>query len=134
MLTTTYKFYLSFENSLCKDYLTEKFYRNFAKRLHVIPVARGGFDYQKYIPPGGFVDASQFSNASDLARYLIDLGNDTLRYAQMLKEKDKLTMLNRKLDWCDICEKVHTDKRVKIIPDIREWSHNDTCHKPTDLS
>ncbi|XP_059139275.1 glycoprotein 3-alpha-L-fucosyltransferase A-like [Physella acuta] len=133
MLTTTYKFYLSFENSLCKDYLTEKFYRNFAERLHVIPIARGGFDYQKYIPPGGFVDASQFSNATELAKYLINLGNDPLRYAQMLKEKDKLAILNRKFDWCDICEKVHTDKRVKIIPDIREWSHKDTCYKPTDL-
>ncbi|XP_059139274.1 alpha-(1,3)-fucosyltransferase C-like [Physella acuta] len=133
MLTTTYKFYLSFENSLCKDYLTEKFYRNFAERLHVIPIARGGFDYQKYIPPGGFVDSSQFSNNTELAKYLIDLGNDILRYAQMLKEKDKLAMLNRKFDWCDICEKVHTDKRVKIIPDIREWSHKDTCYKPTDL-
>ena len=34
-----YKFYLAFENSLCVDYLTEKFYKGFPHE--VIPVVRG---------------------------------------------------------------------------------------------
>ncbi|CAG5114954.1 unnamed protein product, partial [Candidula unifasciata] len=133
-LTLTYKFYLSFENSLCKDYITEKFFRNIKYRSHIIPVVRGGFDYSKYIPIGAFINTANFSSAKDLSLYLKELGQDHVRYARMLKEKDKLTTLNYKFDWCDICEKVHTDNRAKVIPDIKEWSHKDACYAPTDIS
>ncbi len=34
-----YKFYLSFENSLCRDYVTEKF---FTRAGNILPVVRGG--------------------------------------------------------------------------------------------
>ena len=34
-----YKYYLSFENSLCKEYVTEKFYK--VLKLPVIPIVRG---------------------------------------------------------------------------------------------
>ncbi|BFZ13734.1 hypothetical protein BsWGS_16773 [Bradybaena similaris] len=132
-LSPTYRFYLSYENSLCRDYITEKFFRNIQHRTHVIPVVRGGLDYKKYIPNGTFVNSANFNSAKDLALYLIQLGNDHDRYAKMLKEKDKLTTLNYKFDWCDICEKVHTDNRTKVIPDIKEWSHKGTCHDPVDI-
>ena len=52
--TTTlspYKFYLSFENTLCKDYITEKFFYTFASNDGPIPVALGGLkeaDYARY--------------------------------------------------------------------------------------
>ncbi|BFZ13738.1 hypothetical protein BsWGS_16776 [Bradybaena similaris] len=130
---STYKFYISFENSLCKDYVTEKLFRNIQYRSHIIPVVRGGFDYNRYIPNGIFVNTANFSSAKDLALYLKVLGNDHERYARMLKEKDKLTTLNYKFDWCDVCEKVHTDTRIKVIPDIKEWSHKDACHSPFDI-
>ncbi|GFR86375.1 alpha-(1,3)-fucosyltransferase 6-like [Elysia marginata] len=133
-INTTYKFYLSFENSFCDDYVTEKFLRLFTGRLHVVPVVRGGADYAKFFPRGGFVNAADFSNATELALYLKKLGEDTLTYARMLKEKDKLVSSNYMLDWCDLCEKVHTDKRKKIIPDIKAWSHFDgVCSDPKDL-
>ncbi|CAG5114956.1 unnamed protein product [Candidula unifasciata] len=132
-LTSTYKFYLSFENSLCKDYVTEKLFRNIEFRSHIIPVVRGGFDYNKYIPSGAFINTANFSSAKDLSLYLKELGQDHVRYARMLKEKDKLTTLNYKFDWCDICEKVHTDNRTKVIPDIKEWSHKDACYAPADI-
>ena len=36
---TEYKFYLAFENTACKDYITEKFFKVLGKE--VIPVVRG---------------------------------------------------------------------------------------------
>ena len=45
-----YKFYLSFENSLCQDYITEKFF--LALYAGTLPIAYGGLsksDYEKGI-------------------------------------------------------------------------------------
>jgi hypothetical protein len=48
MVLKDYKFYLSLENALCKDYITEKFYLALASG--VIPIVYGGssvLDYQQ---------------------------------------------------------------------------------------
>ncbi|XP_055880072.1 alpha-(1,3)-fucosyltransferase C-like isoform X3 [Biomphalaria glabrata] len=134
LLGKSYKFYLSFENSLCLDYVTEKVFQRLATRSHVIPVVRGGFNYTKYLPSGWFVNAADFPNARELAVYLKGLGNDPQKYAAMLKEKDKLVTLGYKNDYCDFCEKLHTDQRTKIISDIKEWSHKATCYSPIDVT
>ena len=36
--TDSFKFYLAFENALCKDYVTEKF---FSRVGHILPVVKG---------------------------------------------------------------------------------------------
>ncbi len=36
--TASFKFYLAFENALCKDYVTEKF---FSRVGHILPVVKG---------------------------------------------------------------------------------------------
>lgn len=123
MLNDTYKFYLSFENSFCEDYVTEKLFRNFDFRLQIIPVARGGFDYQKYVPPNTIVDASKFESPEELAEYLKELAADLPRYTAMLKEKDKLTILNWKYDWCELCERLHKGEKPKTIKDIKSVTH-----------
>ena len=43
-----YKFYFSFENNICKDYVTEKFL-TILKLYPIIPVVLGGADYSYYV-------------------------------------------------------------------------------------
>ena len=44
---TKYKFYLAFENSLCTDYITEKFF--LALNKNIIPVVMGQGHYDLYV-------------------------------------------------------------------------------------
>ena len=43
MAERDYFFYLSFENSICKDYVTEKFFN--AMDQNILPITLGGTDY-----------------------------------------------------------------------------------------
>ncbi|CAL1537365.1 unnamed protein product [Lymnaea stagnalis] len=135
MLTKQYKFYLAFENSFCKDYLTEKFFKLF-QDVDVIPVVRGGFDYKRYLPSGIFVDAADFKGPEALAKYLLRLGNDKIEYVKMLKRKDRWMTIYGEGLLCKVCEALHTagDKKG-FIPDLVKKFNGDPsyCWTPADL-
>lgn len=42
-----FKFFLAFENSICQDYITEKFY--YTLRHDIVPVVLGGGNYEHYV-------------------------------------------------------------------------------------
>ena len=69
-----YYFYLAFENSICTDYISEKFWRNFNQP--VIPVVMGGGNYLRDAPPNSYIDVNDFSTVEELANYLKSLQND----------------------------------------------------------
>jgi alpha-1,3-fucosyltransferase len=66
MLESTYKFYLSFENTVCPDYVTEKLFKILAH--DVVPVVYGGADYTQQAPPISYIDARKFK-PKDLAGF-----------------------------------------------------------------
>ena len=71
-----YKFYLSFENSICTDYVTEKFFWIMTRNM--VPVVYGGAGYGRIAPPHSYIDANQFE-PKELAEYLLLLdANETL--------------------------------------------------------
>ena len=71
-----YKFYLSFENSLCRDYITEKMYN--ILELDMVPIVYGAADYAELFPPHSYIDALKYS-PQELSKYLDLLDkNDTL--------------------------------------------------------
>lgn len=75
MVETEYKFYLSFENSICKEYITEKLFNIF--NYSVIPVVLGpSGDYANLLPDHSIIDALNFSSTAQLAEYLVHVAGD----------------------------------------------------------
>jgi glycoprotein 3-alpha-L-fucosyltransferase/alpha-1,3-fucosyltransferase len=61
VLEKRYKFILAFENSLCREYITESLWEIFDNRLKVVPIVLGGADYSQYLPPGTYIDVRDFN-------------------------------------------------------------------------
>jgi hypothetical protein len=61
MLERDYKFYLSFENSICPDYVTEKFYNPLL--FSTVPIVYGGADYDAVgAPQNSYIDVRSFKS------------------------------------------------------------------------
>ena len=67
MLHRDYFFYLSFENSFCPDYVTEKFYRAF--ETGTVPVVFGGANYSLFAPNHSYINARGFKTPKLLAEF-----------------------------------------------------------------
>ena len=46
-VTNKHKFFFAFENCICRDYITEKFFK--ILRYNVVPVVMGGGDYSRFV-------------------------------------------------------------------------------------
>ncbi|ELT91974.1 hypothetical protein CAPTEDRAFT_65511, partial [Capitella teleta] len=78
-----YKFYLSFENSLCEEYYTEKLVRTLWS--NVIPIVMGLNDYSTILPPGSFIDVRNFSSPQRLAEFLREVSEDDEQYNSFIE-------------------------------------------------
>ncbi|CAG2221318.1 FUT-1 [Mytilus edulis] len=88
-LSKDYKFYLAFENSICKDYVSEKVFRLYQDGFDFIPVYRGAMNIKDILPNGTFISSFDFSSALELALYLKNVGSNESAYTNYLKAKDK---------------------------------------------
>ncbi|KAL7647901.1 UNVERIFIED_CONTAM: hypothetical protein RMT77_001511 [Armadillidium vulgare] len=118
-----YKFYLSFENSICADYITEKFFN--VLLLNIIPVVFGAGDYAAISPPHSYIDARNFASPKKLAEYLLYLSRNEEAYMEYFKWKEHYISSNTRLaemvTYCHLCQKLHEDKEEKIYSDMKDW-------------
>jgi alpha-1,3-fucosyltransferase len=135
MLDSNYKFYLSFENAICPDYVTEKFFQIMSLR-DIVPVVYGGVDYAQLAPEHSYIDARQFE-PEQLAAYLKKLAANETLYNEYLWWKDDyiveagLEQMVRH-GFCDLCRKLHVDnERIKSYPSLFPKWHPGRCSRPT---
>lgn len=131
-----YKYFLSFENSLCKDYVTEKFFRYY--NLDVVLVVRGGADYDHDLPNDTFINSAHFGSPKALANYLLEVGASEELFTDYLKNKDRYIaseMFTMPTSYCSICEKLnHLNENRKMYEDHVSFIHDNTCWTATDVS
>ncbi|RNA22862.1 alpha-(1-3)-fucosyltransferase C-like [Brachionus plicatilis] len=144
-----YKFRLAFENSLCTDYITEKFWSmynpEFIFDVHSVPIVRGARDYQykKDVPFENFyLNTQNFKSPKELADYLNYLDANQTAYLEFFKWKVDLfkkieeNLKNFKISkalkrwpesfllkepFCKLCEYLHNDEYLNNYAQNRRW-------------
>ena len=92
-LINSYKFYLAFENSLCYDYITEKYYKFYTKEMifstNIIPVVRGAKpeQYSQLNNSNSLIIADEFISPKALAYYLNYLTENSTAYLEYYQWK-----------------------------------------------
>jgi hypothetical protein len=82
-----YKFTLAFENSLAKDYVSEKFFDPLIAGS--VPVYQGTATIETFAPANRcFINVHDFGGPRELADYLLLLDREPARYAAYLQWKD----------------------------------------------
>jgi hypothetical protein len=79
-LLRSYKFALAFENSICRDYVTEKLFDPLMAGC--VPVYRGASNVEDFLPGDHcYINTADFASPRHLADFLLHLDSDDKAYA-----------------------------------------------------
>jgi alpha-1,3-fucosyltransferase len=140
MIEKRYMFYLSFENSICKDYVTEKLFN--ALKFEIIPIVMGGADYDQILPQNSYINALNFSSPQYLAQYLKKVSSNYTLYKSYFEWKEKYYSSNNYWDppFCDLCHKLNgikSDSTLSVSKSMSRtkqlvtwWFNEGNCTSP----
>jgi len=114
-----HKFYLSFENSLCDDYITEKFFN--ILNSNTVPVVMGPKkeDYVRVAPPNSFIHVSDFSGPKELSEHLIYLDDNPQEYLKYFAWKKEYRIECQESWSCSLCRNLYNQS---VMEDKRKVS------------
>ncbi len=85
-LVAKYKFAISFENAVCYDYITEKFWRPLY--AGTVPIVHGSPTIRDWAPTEhSIIVAEDFESPKELAKFLLELDSDDGKYNEYLEYK-----------------------------------------------
>lgn len=134
-LSQKYKFYLAFENANCRDYITEKFFRN-SLMYDWIPIVLGAHpeDYEYAGPPHSYIHVEDFGSPKALADYLLQLDQDEELYNSYFEWKGSGEIMSGHYDlFCRVCAFLYYSdfhRPPKWGEDAYSWLNVNGCLNP----
>lgn len=126
MLEENYKFYLSFENSMCSDYVTEKLFN--VLEYNVVPIVLGHADYSSIAPPDSVIDANDFDSPRALAHFLLDVADNYEDYVRYFQWKKNFGIFSsEEYVLCQLCEMLNIPLDYTSYADIEDWFYGFKC-------
>ena len=117
--------------SVCKDYVTEKFWR--VGRL-VVPVVLQKSNYINIAPEKSYIAADDFESVKSLADHLIYLSGNTTAYLEYFEWTKSYWAPNfgfpAKNPYCELCKILHNKSRDgQSYTNMRRWyKEMNNCH------
>ena len=137
IISEKYKFLLSFENSFCYQYISEKPFE--ILEFNIVPVVRGLGNFDQYVPKSGYIDANEFDSPRSLAKYLNYLDSNKTAYNAFFKWKKYVKFdqgfRSTMTPICDMCIYLHMEDyfgvEKKVFNEIKSWtSIKENCEYP----
>ncbi|XP_071776262.1 4-galactosyl-N-acetylglucosaminide 3-alpha-L-fucosyltransferase 9-like [Centroberyx gerrardi] len=123
------KFYLSFENSIHKDYITEKL--NGPLAVGTVPIVLGPprHNYEDFVPGDSFIHVNDFLDAQTLAKFLLRLDKDNETYIRYFDWRNNYSarrhLTGEKHAFthavCQACAHVGSNKEYRVMPNVYKW-------------
>ncbi|CAF4844904.1 unnamed protein product [Pieris macdunnoughi] len=122
-VTGQYLFYLVFENSQCREYITEKVFNN-AYEKGAIPVIMGpkNDDCAKILPPNSFLHVDNFNGPDNLADYIKFLSENEHIMLEYHRWRNDFKIVSehgyfgtKSFHYCRVCEALnYNDRNDKV--------------------
>ncbi|EFO88875.1 CRE-FUT-4 protein [Caenorhabditis remanei] len=132
-LIRPYKFYLAIENSNCKDYVTEKFWKSLDDRMIVPIVMRRQTVRDLGVPDSAYIAVDDFETLPEFIQYVTKVSNDKdlyLKYHEWRRDY-KVVFDNGFSGWCSLCHRIRDKEKVmdnqKSYGDIDRWHSFEMC-------
>jgi hypothetical protein len=130
-IVSKYRFKIAFENSNCRDYVSDKFYSAIAYNL--IPIVNWKGEQIVDTPPNSYINIHDFKNMKELGDYLIKLSHNNTLYDSYFEWKRHYKLVTGDM-WSafpTIFEKVLRNRRyqAQVIVNPWAWIENDSCQR-----
>ena len=122
-VASNYRFYLSLENSRCRDYITEKLFLALVNNLVPIVYGAAREDYEAVAPPKSFLHVDDYASPRELAGHVRYLTSHDEAYREYTAWRSEYRIEGAHRDgWCQLCERLNrADAERREIPDINRW-------------
>ncbi|PAV57939.1 hypothetical protein WR25_23838 [Diploscapter pachys] len=127
-LIRPYKFYFAMENTNCKDYVTEKFYKSLHPRMAVPIILSRKYYRDVGAPEDSYIAIDDFENLDEFTKRINQIANDKNLYLKYHKwrEEYKVTLEHDDLTgFCELCRRLQLSiKEHKIYNDLENMPTN----------
>lgn len=123
-LVSSCKFYLSFENSIHRDYMTEKLFNPL--NIGTVPVVIGPprENYEQFIPSEAFIHVDDFPSPKELADHLRLMDQNEDLYMQYFTWREHFVSKITSFGFehvCWTCDYIRKNKHYKVVRDLNSW-------------
>ena len=124
-LLNPYKFYFALENSDCRDYVTEKYWRSLIRKQ--IPIVAWKLSMDDLVIPNSYINVYDFDDLDAAGAYIKKVSENRTLYNSYFSWKGSYKM-NPKNGFCDLCEKLK-DPGVssQVYHDMDGWLTSSVC-------
>ena len=127
-----YKFNLAFENGVCTDYISEKFWITLQRNSVPVVLARDYYGAD-VVPPASFISVQDFPSVKALAEYLLYLDKNDTAYNEYFSWRQKfVSRRNFNFEACKVCDALHNGGlKPNVYYDMfkKFWNEDVDCKK-----